>query len=182
VAQQVFMDETGIHDGSPFVAVAAYVAESATWVGWTEQWNIAKQPIKVVHAADCANLKGEFEDWTKEQRDAFAAKMLPILPAHKLVGLIFAIQMDDLRNGRVSTRQRCGFGSESYNSGKTEHAVLRQQVVDEPYAKRPKMTDRQPVQRQLLKGDTGRRAIEKGDHEPNYARCGFGQCPSRGSL
>lgn len=92
------MDETGIHDGSPLVAVAAYVAESATWAGWTEQWNIAKQSIKVVHAADCANLKGEFEGWTKEERDAFAAKMLPILPAHKLVDLIFAIQMDHLQN------------------------------------------------------------------------------------
>jgi len=46
--------------------------------------------------------------------------------------------------------------------------------VDEPYAKRPNTTDRQPVRRQLLKGDTGRRAIEngpeQGDHELNYAR------------
>ena len=76
---------------------------------------------------------------------------------------------------RLSTRRRWRFDSESYNSGKTERAdALRQQVVDEPYAKRPNTTDRQPVQRQLLKGDTGRRAIEngseKGGQEPNYAR------------
>ena len=39
------------------------------------------QIIKVFHAADCANLRGEFEGWTKEQRDQLVAKLLPIMPA-----------------------------------------------------------------------------------------------------
>jgi hypothetical protein len=67
------MDETGIHDGAPVVAVAAYVARPVVWRNWTKKWNAAKRPIKVFHATDCANLRGEFEGWSKEQRDSWPA-------------------------------------------------------------------------------------------------------------
>jgi hypothetical protein len=97
VVLKAFMDETGIHEGSPIVAVSAYVAESATWRRWRRKWDAAKAPTKIIHAADCANYKGEFKGWTRERRDTFVAKLLPILPAHRLVGMVFAIQMEDLK-------------------------------------------------------------------------------------
>lgn len=93
---KVYMDESGIHAGAPVVAVAAYLAKPATWRSWTKKWSAAKQPIKVYHAADCQNLRGEFDGWTKEQRDQFVAKLLPIIPAHKIAGMVIAIQMNDL--------------------------------------------------------------------------------------
>jgi hypothetical protein len=98
VVLKVYMDETGIHAGAPVVAVAAYVARPVIWRTWTKKWNVAKRPIKVFHSTDCANLRGEFEGWTKEQRDAFVANLLPILPAHKLFGFVIAIQMNDFRS------------------------------------------------------------------------------------
>ncbi|MGP8267145.1 MAG: hypothetical protein ACLQOQ_14380 [Beijerinckiaceae bacterium] len=95
---KVYMDETGIHSGSAIVAVSAYVAKPTAWRAWTKKWNVAKQPIKVFHSTDCANFRGEFQGWTKEQRDSFVAKLLPILPAHKIAGMVIAIQMDDFRS------------------------------------------------------------------------------------
>jgi hypothetical protein len=92
------MDETGIHAGSSVVAVSAYFAKPTAWRAWTKKWNLAKRPIKVFHSTDCANFRGEFEGWTKEQRDLFVAQLLPILPAEKISGMVIAIQMEDFRN------------------------------------------------------------------------------------
>jgi hypothetical protein len=98
VMLKVYMDESGIHAGASVIAVSAYIAKPATWRGWAKKWNVAEQPIGVFHATDCANSRGEFKGWTKQQCDDFVAKFLPILPAHKIAGLVIAIQMDDFRS------------------------------------------------------------------------------------
>jgi hypothetical protein len=95
---KVYMDETGVHSGASVVAVSAYVAKPTTWRTWTKKWNVAKEPIKVFHSSDCANHQGEFRGWTKEQRDQFVAKLLSILPARKIFGMVIAIQMEDFKN------------------------------------------------------------------------------------
>jgi hypothetical protein len=41
------MDESGTHDRSPVVIVAAYVARPRAWREWTKRWNGTKRPIKV---------------------------------------------------------------------------------------------------------------------------------------
>jgi hypothetical protein len=94
---KVYMDETGVHEGSPTVAVSAYIARPKTWRAWTKAWNLAKRPIKVFHATDCANCQGEFVGWTNDKRDPFVAKLLKVLPAHLIAGLVIAIQMDDFK-------------------------------------------------------------------------------------
>lgn len=94
---KVFMDETGIHDDSTMVAVAGYISRPKFWRAWTKDWNIAKRPIKVFHAADCANFYGEFQGWDKERRDKFVANLLPIIPAHELAGIVIGIRLDDFR-------------------------------------------------------------------------------------
>ena len=70
---KAYMDESGIHDGSPVLCVGAYLGRPAQWRDWTKAWNLAKRqackalgkPVfKVYHATDAANCEGEFEDWT----------------------------------------------------------------------------------------------------------------------
>ena len=58
------MDESGTHEGSPVVTVGAYIAKPSKWQAWQKEWNRLKKPIRVVHAADCANQGGEFKGWT----------------------------------------------------------------------------------------------------------------------
>jgi Protein of unknown function (DUF3800) len=111
---KVYMDESGIHSGAPVVAVSAYAAKPATWRAWTKKWDVAKQPINVFHSTDCANLRGEFDGWTKEQRDVFVAKLLPILPAHQIAGLVIAIQMNDFRSALKGQKDLAGMIGDPY--------------------------------------------------------------------
>ena len=87
------MDESGIHDGAEVVVVAAYVGRPKTWREWTKEWKLAKYPIKVFHAVDCANFKGEYEGWDKARRDPYVANLLPIMPAHELAGIVIGIHL-----------------------------------------------------------------------------------------
>ena len=89
------MDESGIHDGSPVLTVAAYVGMPSVWRDWTKAWNRQKKPIKVFHATDCAALRGEFKDWDKEERDSYVAKLLPVIGQANLLSFVAGIVMDD---------------------------------------------------------------------------------------
>lgn len=75
---KVYMDESGTHDGSPIVTVAAYIGRPKAWRAWTEKWVRALRPIKVYHAVDAQNLTGEFENWTDDQVAELVKKLLPI--------------------------------------------------------------------------------------------------------
>lgn len=96
-ALKVFMDESGVHDDAAVVAVAAYVGRPKTWRAWTKEWNKAKSPIDVFHATDCANFQGEFQGWDKTRRDLYVAKLLPIMPAHDLAGIVIGIDMNTFK-------------------------------------------------------------------------------------
>ena len=91
------MDESGIHDNSPVLTVAAYVARPKDWRVWTKKWNAAKRPIKVFHAVDCANLRGEFKGWNVADRDVLVAKILPVIANGGLEGVVIGIHMDEFR-------------------------------------------------------------------------------------
>lgn len=94
---RVYMDESGTHDGSPVVAVGAYVALPRVWRDWTKVWNRRKRPIRIFHSNDCANFWGEFEGWDKERRDPFVAQLLPTIPEHQTAAFVAGIRMDDFR-------------------------------------------------------------------------------------
>jgi hypothetical protein len=87
---KVALDESGVHDDSPVVTVAAYVAAPPQWRDWTKRWNVAKRPIKVFHAVDCANLAGEFRGWTPEQRDPLVIRLLDVMRESDIPGVVLA--------------------------------------------------------------------------------------------
>ena len=90
---KVYMDESGTHDSSPVVVVAGYVGRQEAWRAWTKRWNIAKRPIRVVHAVDAAALKGEFKGWTHQEVGALAAKLLPIISDSEIYGVVVSLDM-----------------------------------------------------------------------------------------
>jgi hypothetical protein len=94
---KAFIDESGIHDGSPVLTVAAYLGRQNVWRDWAKKWNVAKRPIRVCHAADAANLKGEFEGWTHNDVGELAKKLLPIIANVELAGMVIGIHMGEYR-------------------------------------------------------------------------------------
>jgi adenine-specific DNA-methyltransferase len=94
---KAFIDESGIHEGSPVLTVAAYLGRQNVWRHWTKKWNVAKRPIGVVHAADAANLKGEFRDWTHDRVAELAKTLLPIIANAEVAGMVIGIHMEEYR-------------------------------------------------------------------------------------
>ena len=97
VAVKVFLDESGVHDTSPVVTVAAYMARPKQWESFTKAWRLAIRPAKVYHATDAANLRGEFRGWSTAQVAATCARALPIINQNVMVGIAAGIQMNDFR-------------------------------------------------------------------------------------
>jgi hypothetical protein len=89
------MDESGIHEGSPYVTVAAYAGQPKHWKAFTAEWNARKKPfgVDVYHAADCANQHGEFEGWSKEKCVEFSTAMLPVIAKHLPIGVVIGIDL-----------------------------------------------------------------------------------------
>jgi Protein of unknown function (DUF3800) len=87
------MDESGTHAGSPIVTVAAYIARPRTWEAFTRRWNARKKPVKIYHAVDCANSRGEFKGWIPAQRNAFCARLLPTIAEFELRGIAVGIDI-----------------------------------------------------------------------------------------
>lgn len=94
---KAFIDKSGIHDNSPVLTVAAYLARQKIWRDWTKTWSVVKSPIRVYHATDAANLAGEFEDWTKDEVAELAKRLLPLIANADAAGMVIGIQMDEYR-------------------------------------------------------------------------------------
>ena len=89
---KAYMDESGTHDGSPVVTVGLYFGKPA-WRNWTRDWNLNKRPIKVHHSVDCHNRDGEYEGWDRPTRDAYCARLLPVISRHNIMGVAIGIHM-----------------------------------------------------------------------------------------
>lgn len=97
VVFEVYLDESGTHDGSPVITVAAYLARPDQWAAFTQEWVQAISPAQVYHATDAANCRGEFDGWTPDQVAEVAKKALPLIPKHTLSAFAIGIHMDDYR-------------------------------------------------------------------------------------
>lgn len=119
----VYMDESGTHDGSPVVAVGAFSARPKIWRKFTTSWNVAKHPIKVFHSTECEALRGEFSGWSAQERNTFVAQLLPVLPKFEIYGDAIGINIDDFNN---AIKSRLFFKK----LGITPYGVCFQAVVD----------------------------------------------------
>jgi hypothetical protein len=108
---QVYMDESGTHDGSATVTVAGYIGRPEAWRDWTEKWTRALGSIQVYHAVDAQNLNGEFSDWNATQVADLVKKLLPIIAEAQIGGISVAMDLrilDAALNGRDDLRQLFG--------------------------------------------------------------------------
>jgi hypothetical protein len=79
---EVYMDESGTHGDSQVVTVSSVWACPDQWKLWTYEWCIAKHPVRIYHASDCHNFKGEFQGWDRSFRDRYVLRMLEIVRRH----------------------------------------------------------------------------------------------------
>ena len=105
------MDESGTHDEAPVIVVAAYIGRSETWCDWTSKWIPAIHPIKVYHAVDAQNLKGEFKGWDDVQVSNLAKKLLPIIANAEIASVVVSMDLrvfEAAMKGRDDLREMFG--------------------------------------------------------------------------
>lgn len=94
---KAYMDESGVHDGSEAITVAAYVGRPSDWQQWTKMWNAAKRPIKVYHAVDAQNRTGEFRGWTQERVAELVKRLLPITAESRIAAVVVGMNLNEFR-------------------------------------------------------------------------------------
>jgi hypothetical protein len=94
---KIYLDESGTHADSDVITVAAYAGRQTAWKKWTNEWRRAKRPIRVYHAADSANLRGEFTGWSSEKRDELVKKLLPIIADNRIAGAVMGLHLGEFR-------------------------------------------------------------------------------------
>jgi|GEM_PF-1023925 len=97
VVLKAFIDESGTHDDSPVLTVAAYLGRQKEWRSWTKKWNKAKRPVKVFHATDAQNYCGEFKGWDETKLNNFVKGLLPVIAESDIPGIAIGIHMDAFR-------------------------------------------------------------------------------------
>jgi hypothetical protein len=90
---EMYMDESGTHDGSPTIVVAGYLGRPEAWRDWTEKWTAALGSTKVYHAVDAQNLTGEFEGWTSAEVGELVKKLLPITAGAEIAATAVAMDL-----------------------------------------------------------------------------------------
>lgn len=78
------------------MVVAGYVARRSAWNDFSKKWQRALAPIKVFHSNECNGRHGEWDGWSKEDRDEKVKSLLPLLPGIKGVGLAVGIVLKDV--------------------------------------------------------------------------------------
>ena len=90
---KVYMDESGVHDGSPVLTVSAYLGKPKEWRDWTKAWHVAKRPINVFHAVAAQNLQEEFKGWSESDRDALVIRLLPVIADADFPGIVIGLNI-----------------------------------------------------------------------------------------
>lgn len=117
VVIEVYMDESGTHEGSQVLTVSAVWAPKEIWSAWTYDWILAKAPISIFHAVDCHNRSGEFKGWARTKRDDYVRKqILPTIRNHYIRGVIAAVDKRQLAK-RLKEKHGIAILSEDFIRG-----------------------------------------------------------------
>jgi len=65
-----YVDESGIHQGSPAIIVAAYVSTVDQWGRFDREWSdlLRQEGLSCFHMTDYENRRREFTDWDQARR------------------------------------------------------------------------------------------------------------------
>jgi hypothetical protein len=96
---QTFLDASGSVGDSPVYVMAGYVAREEDWGRFVEDWNgvLGLEPrLKFLKMNQAISLdpKGQFRDWTEQQRDDRLNRLAEIINRHALYGIISIVPVE----------------------------------------------------------------------------------------
>jgi hypothetical protein len=104
-----YLDETGLHGGSPFVAVCGLVGTTLEWSRLEHPWaeNLQTTRVSVFHGFDCENGDGEFFGKSLGIRESLVTGLSTDLAKRELdVGVCGVVQKEWDQCASTETKQR----------------------------------------------------------------------------
>jgi hypothetical protein len=91
-----YIDESGTHQGSKLLVLAAFVGEQSEWDSIEARFRKAnKLAGRTFHAVDCAQGGKEFRGMHKDKRYRIHKKMVRVVNDHEICGLGYGVYLED---------------------------------------------------------------------------------------
>ena len=84
-----YIDESGIHAGSPAVVIAGYISTVEKWECFQRAWSaeLKNAGVGYLHMNEFCHSRGEFAGWSKESKDVLIKTLIQIVKDHVLFGV-----------------------------------------------------------------------------------------------
>jgi hypothetical protein len=96
-----YIDDSGNPSDSPSVVLSAFVARPRIWDKVCKKWSKIVQGryrVRVFHATDCSNGRGEFAGWPQSKRDKLFSDLIGVIEQYKeLNGFSAAVSVKDYK-------------------------------------------------------------------------------------
>ena len=98
----VFMDESGTHQGSPAMSVAAYIFEKDQHLILEKSWREALEECELpyFHMVDCAHGLAPFDKMTPKERDTLCRRLIGMIKLRMQLGLVVSVSEKDYEEAR----------------------------------------------------------------------------------
>jgi hypothetical protein len=96
---EAYLDETGIHDGAAYCAIAGYFAGKGQWKKFEQCWRKALAdfdvPLEKFHALDLMKRHKAFFGWQDQKHQAFLERLAEAITKYKIYPVSAGIIIED---------------------------------------------------------------------------------------
>lgn len=94
---EAYFDESGTHEGSPFVCVAGYLFQkgNATALDAAWRWMLEENGLPFFRMSDCAHGTGPFKGWSKIDRTNLEIRAIDLVKTYATYGFAASVVMED---------------------------------------------------------------------------------------
>jgi len=94
---EAYFDESGTHDGSPFVCVAGYLFEKGNADALDVSWRamLQEKSLPFFRMSDCAHRTEPFKGWSKSDTTDLEIRAIDLVKVYAAYGFSVSVVMDD---------------------------------------------------------------------------------------
>lgn len=94
---EAYFDESGTHEGSPFVCVAGYLFEKSNATALDTAWRemLEEKGLPFFRMSDCAHTTRSFKGWSKDDTTNLEIRAIDLVKAYAAYGFAASVVMDD---------------------------------------------------------------------------------------
>lgn len=140
---QFYLDEGGVHHGSPYVVVSGFMSSQPKWLEFEGKWQklLDRWGLDFFHMSEFEGYYGPYSNWTKEQHRERLNQLLDLIAAHVHGYIGFGLSKADYERSfspqfreKLTPYHVLAFTCFKYWDGLIDmmHSKYKQLVADDP--------------------------------------------------